>query len=188
MHSVTLFWKLDMFFDKKKYQLDVGKLVSPVPQFGDGSFTVNCFVYLEGEKAGSRKLRDGNDRSRLHLELELQELDGKHEYKAASASRHPVFKPIDSLEGLTSRSGLESETLDSGGLRFDLDGLHILPKIDKGTFRIHAKLSRAHFSLRGGSEYELLAEADSEIFTRGDMTKHRLPDGWEIFQGSGGFR
>lgn len=78
--------------------------------------------------------------------------------------------------------------MEDGGLRFDLDRLHILPSIDEGTFGVHAKLARAQSKLLKGSEYQVLAEADSEPFTRGDMTKHRLPDDWEMFPGCGGFR
>ncbi|KAG6359975.1 hypothetical protein INS49_011029 [Diaporthe citri] len=177
-----------MLFGKKKYELIVGKLVSPIPQLGDSRFTVTCFVYLEGEKAGSPKWHNVHERSRFHVELQLQQLDGNTDETATSAPQHPMANPIDGLEGPTSLSGLHSKVTENGGLRFDLDRLHILPEIEKGTFRIHAALFRAHFNLLRSSEYELLAEADSETFTRGDMTKHRLPEGWEEFQGCGGFR
>lgn len=180
-----------MLFGKKKekYQLIVGKLISPIPQLGDGPFTVSCFVYLEGEKAGSPKWRDVNERSRFCLELQFQEVDDGTEHgDASSKQRNLVYRPVDGLKGLTSVSGLGSKVTESGGLRFDLDQLHILPETDKGTFRIHAKLSRAQSKFLHGTECEILAEADSEPFTRGDMTKHRLPGGWEIFHGCEGFR
>lgn len=173
--------------NKKRYQLSVGELVSPIPQLGDARFTVSCFVYLEGEKAGSPKWRNANDRSRFRLELQLEQINYKPENEATPASKHPIPIPIEGLEGLISVSGLGAKVMEDGGLRFDLDGLHILPKIDEGTFRIHAKLSRAKSNHRD-SEYQMLAEADSEPFSRGDMTKHRLPDGWEIFSGCGGLR
>lgn len=178
-----------MLFGKKdRCQLIVGKLISPIPQLGDGPFTVSCFVYLEGEKAGNPKWRDINERSRFRLELQLQELDDKIEHGDASSQRDLLYSPVDGLKGLTAVSGLGSKVTESGGLRFDLDQLHILPEIDKGTFRTHAKLSRARSKFLHGPECEMLAEADSEPFTRGDMTKHRLPDGWEIFHGCEGFR
>lgn len=176
-----------MLFGKKKYQLIVGKLVSPIPQLGDGPFTVTCFVYLEGKKVGSPKWRDADERSIFRLELQLQQLGGRID-NPNSVPQHSVYSSIDGLEGLTSVSGLDSKVTENGGLRFDLDRLHILPEIEKGTFRIHAKLSRAHSNPLRSSEYELLAEADSEPFTRGDMTKHTLPEGWEEFRGCGGFR
>lgn len=179
-----------MLFGKKKsqYQLIVGKLVSPIPQLGDGPFTVTCFVYLEGKEAGSPKWRDVDERSRFYLELQLQQLGSQTNDKPTSVPQQPVPTSINGLEGLTSVSGLGSKVMDNGGLKFDLDRLHILPEIDKGTFQIHARLFRTHFSLLRDAEDELLAEADSEPFTRGDMTKHRLPEGWEEFQGCGGFR
>lgn len=177
-----------MFFDKKRYHLIIGKLVSPIPQLGDGPFTVTCFIRLEGEKAGSPKWRDVDERSRFRLELQLQQLGDNTDGGATSTPRHPVSTPTDGLEGLTSVSGLDSKVTENGGLRFDFDRLHILPEIEKGTFQIHAKLSRIHFNPLRSSEYEILAEADSEPFTRADMTKHRLPEGWEMFKGCGGFR
>lgn len=179
-----------MTFGKKKkvYQLSVGKLVSPVPHLGDGRFTVSCFVYLEGEKAGSAKWRDDNNRSRFRLELRLEQIDYKPENESTPLLKHLVPTPIDGLEGLTSVSGLGSKVMEDGGLRFDLDRLCILPSIDKGIFRIHANLSRAQSKLPRIVEYEVLAEADSEPFTRGDMTKHRLPDDREMFSGCGVLR
>lgn len=179
-----------MLFSKKKYpcQLVVGKLISPIPQLGDAPFTVTCFVYLEGKQAGSPKWRDVDERSRFRLELQLQQLRGKTDDKLTSMPQHPVPTSIDGLEGLTSVSGLGAKVMENGGLRFDLDRLHILPKIDKGIFQIHVRLFRAHLSVLRNAEDELLAEADSEPFTRGDMTKHRLPEGWEMFQGCEGFR
>lgn len=179
-----------MLFAKKKnqYQLIVGKPVSPIPQLGDGPFTVTCFVYLGEKQAGSPKWRDIDERSRFRLELQLQQLGSESNDKPTSVPQQPVPTSIDGLEGLTSVSGLDSKVMESGGLRFDLDRLHILPRIEKGNFQIHAKLFRAHFSLLRNAEDELLAEADSEPFTRGDMTKHRLPEGWEMFQGCEGFR
>ena len=173
-----------MVFGKKKYQIIFGKLLCPIPQLGDSPFTVNCFVYLEGDEAGSSKWGDASDRSKFHLELHLQELDDNPENKVNSASRDPVTTSVDGLGGLTSASGRDAKVTENGGLRFDLDRLYIDPNIDKGTFRIHAKLFRAHFGLLD----ELLAEADSEPFTRGDMAKHKLPEGWEMFQGCGGMR
>lgn len=177
-----------MFFDKRRYQVIVGNLISPATQFGDGSFTVNCFVYLEGQDINNPKVQNSNERSRLRLELELLEIDDKAKHKATSATEPRVKKLIEGLQGRTSRTGLEAVILESVGLRFDLDGLHIPPEIRRGTFRIHAKLSRSRFSLRGGPEYELLAEANSETFARGNMAKHMLPDDWEVFHGCGGLR
>lgn len=181
-----------MLFGKKKYQyqLIVGELISPIPQLGDAPFTVTCFVYLEGKQAGSPKWRDVDERARFRLELQLQQLGGQTNDKPNPVPhwQKPVPTSINGLEGLTSVSGLESKVMESGELRFDLDRLHILPKIEKGIFQIHARLFRAHFSLLRNAEDELLAEADSEPFTRGDLTKHRLPEGWEMFQGCEGFR
>lgn len=177
-----------MFFDKRRYQVIVGNLLSPMPQLGDASFTVNCFVYLEGQDINNPKVHDENDRSRLRLELELLEIDDMAGHKAAAATKPRVKKLIEGLQGRTSRTGVEAVILESVGLRFDLGDLHLPREIRRGTFRIHAKLSRSRFSLRGGSEYELLAEADSETFTRGNMAKHMLLDGWEVFHGCGGFR
>lgn len=175
--------KFSMLFSKKRYEVIVGKFVCPVPQLGDCPFSVSCFVYLEGEKAGSPKWRDVNERSKFRLELQLQELvDGQTETKTSTAS------PIDGLEGLTSVSGLDAKVLGNEGLRFDLDRLHIVPEIEKGTFKIHAKILRARSGRVGGSEHEVVAEADSEPFTRGDMTKHKLPEGCEKFQNCGGMR
>lgn len=168
-----------MLFGKKKYQLSCGRLVSPIPQLGDAEFTVSCFVHLEGEKAGSPKWGDVVDRPKFRLELQLHELDDGPENKATT---------VDGLGGLTSVSVLSSEIMEDGGLRFDLKGLHIVPKIDKGTFRLHVELSLPCSNPLRGSKYELVAEADSEPFTRGDMTKHRLPDGWEWSENCGGFR
>lgn len=120
--------------NKKRYQLSVGELVSPIPQLGDTRFTVSCFVYLEGEKVGSPKWRDANGRSKFRLELQLEKLDNEPENEATPASMHPVPTPIDGPEGLTSVSGLGAKVMEDECLRFDLDRLHILPKIDEGTF------------------------------------------------------
>lgn len=70
-----------MVFGKKKkvYQLNVGKVVSPIPRLGDARFTVSCFVYLAGKKAGRPKWHDDNARSRLRLELQLEQPDEKSE-------------------------------------------------------------------------------------------------------------
>ncbi|KAK2607116.1 hypothetical protein N8I77_005820 [Diaporthe amygdali] len=177
-----------MLFHTRKYQIIIGRFICQPPQIGEGRFTVSCFVYLEGEKAGSLKWRDENDRSKFQLELQLQAIDGTSMDEVNLTSRTSSPTPVDSLNGLTSVSGLDSKVMDNGGLRFDFERLHIPDSITTGSIRIHAELSRAKHNLLRGSEYQLVAEADSESFTRGDMTKHKLPVGWEEFAGCEGLR